>query len=49
LEYDYDLIILDVMLPSKDGFQIAKQLRKYKVNTPIIFLTAKDDLESKEI
>jgi len=49
LEYDYDIIILDVMLPSKDGFQIAKQLRKYKIFTPIIFLTAKDDLESKEI
>jgi len=48
LEYNYDLIILDVMLPEKNGFEIAKQLRKLKINTPIIFLTAKDDLESKE-
>jgi len=48
LEYDYDLIILDVMLPEKNGFLIAKDLRKLKVKTPIIFLTAKEDLESKE-
>jgi DNA-binding response OmpR family regulator len=36
------------MLPSKDGFSIARQLRQLKVQTPIIFLTAKEDLESKE-
>ena len=48
LDYDYDLIILDVMLPWKDGFQLAKQLRKLKIQTPIIFLTAKEDIESKE-
>jgi DNA-binding response OmpR family regulator len=48
LEHDYDLIILDVMLPSKDGFTLAKQIRRLKIQTPIIFLTAKEDLESKE-
>jgi len=48
LDYDYDLIILDVMLPWKDGFQLAKQIRKLKIQTPIIFLTAKEDIESKE-
>jgi len=48
IERKYDLIILDVMLPSKDGFSIAKQLRQLKIQTPIIFLTAKEDLESKE-
>jgi DNA-binding response OmpR family regulator len=37
------------MLPYKSGFEIAKELRKEKINTPIIFLTAKEDLESKEI
>jgi len=48
LEYNYDLIILDVMLPDKDGFSIAKQIRQLNVETPIIFLTAKEDLQSKE-
>ena len=48
IDWNYDLIILDVMLPSKDGFSIARQLRQLKVQTPIIFLTAKEDLESKE-
>ncbi len=48
LEYSYDLIILDIMLPSKNWFNIANQFRKLKIKTPIIFLTAKDDLESKE-
>ena len=45
---NFDLIILDIMLPSKDGFSIAKQLRQLKIQTPIIFLTAKEDLQSKE-
>mgnify|MGYP001773790816 CR=1 FL=1 len=44
----YDLYILDVMLPKKDWFQIAKELRESWNNSPIIFLTAKEDLESKE-
>ena len=48
IENKYDLIVLDVMLPSKDGFSIARQLRQLKIQTPIIFLTAKEDLESKE-
>jgi two-component system OmpR family response regulator len=37
------------MLPEKDGFQIAKEIREHDIKTPIIFLTAKDDLSSKEI
>ena len=48
LDYDYDVIILDVMLPEKNWFQLAKQIRNLKINTPIIFLTAKWDIESKE-
>jgi hypothetical protein len=36
------------MLPKKDGFEIAKELRENDDKTPIIFLTAKEDLESKE-
>ena len=44
----YDIFIFDVMLPKKDGFEIAKELRENDDKTPIIFLTAKEDLESKE-
>lgn len=43
----YDVIILDVMLPKMDGFQVAKQLRNEKVTTPIIMLTAKDNIDDK--
>lgn len=44
----YDLFIFDVMLPQKNWFEIAKDLRESWNNTPIIFLTAKEDIESKE-
>ena len=37
----WDLIILDVMLPQKDGFEVCKELRQKGINTPIIMLTAK--------
>jgi DNA-binding response OmpR family regulator len=37
----WDLILLDVMLPGRDGFQICRELRKSRVQTPIIVLTAK--------
>lgn len=42
LDADYDLFIIDVMLPGTDGFEIVSQLRKIK-QTPIIFLSAKSD------
>ena len=42
LEEDYDLIILDLMLPGVDGFEICKQVRERK-NTPIIMVSAKKD------
>jgi len=38
---DYDLCILDVMMPRKDGFSLAKDIRKQNTQVPIIFLTAK--------
>ena len=44
----YDLVITDVMLPSVDGFEIAKLLRLYDPQLPIILLTALDDYRSKE-
>lgn len=43
----YDLIILDVMLPKKDGFEILKELRKEKISSKIIMLTAKTTIEDK--
>lgn len=43
----YDVIVLDVMLPKKDGFSIVKELRASKINTPVIMLTAKDEVGDK--
>ena len=43
----YDVIILDVMLPLKNGFDVLKELRAEKITTPVLMLTAKSDLESK--
>lgn len=43
----YDLILLDVMLPNKDGFQILKKLRQERVEAPIIMLTAKSEIYDK--
>ena len=42
-----DLIILDVMLPKKDGLTLCRELRAKGVNTPILMLTAKDSVEDK--
>ena len=43
----YDLIILDVMLPKVDGFQVAQRLRAAHVSTPILMLTARDEVSDK--
>jgi len=43
----YDLILLDIMLPQKDGFQVCRDLRHKKVNTPILMLTARDAIEDR--
>lgn len=43
----YDIIILDVMLPGKSGFEIAKQARRHGIKTPILMLTAKGELDDK--
>lgn len=48
LRNKYDLFLFDVMLPHKTWFEIAKEIREEKIETPIIFLTAKEDMESKE-
>lgn len=44
---EYDLILLDIMLPIKDGMEVCKSLRKANIQTPIIMLTAKDSIEDK--
>lgn len=44
----YDLIISDIMMPKIDGFEFAKTVRKLNENIPILFLSARDDLTSKE-
>jgi DNA-binding response OmpR family regulator len=43
----YDLIILDIMLPKKDGIEVCQNLRLKRVNTPILMLTAKDTIEDR--
>ena len=43
----YDLIVLDIMLPKKDGFAVAKELRRAKIDTPILMLTARTETGDK--
>ncbi|MGA1790093.1 MAG: response regulator [bacterium] len=43
----YDLIILDLMLPDRDGLSVCETLRKSKIDTPILMLTAKSDIRDK--
>ena len=43
----YDLLILDVMMPGLDGYQVARQVRESRCITPILMLTAKSDLEDR--
>ncbi|MDE2399740.1 MAG: response regulator transcription factor [Patescibacteria group bacterium] len=44
---NYSLILLDVMLPSKDGFAICRELRARHIHTPVIMLTARGAIEDK--
>jgi two-component system, OmpR family, response regulator len=46
-EFEPDLIVLDVMLPDLDGFEIAKRLRAQGSRVPVLFLTARDALEDR--
>ncbi len=46
LHFDFDVIVLDVMLPGLDGFAVLKSLRAVK-NTPVIMLTARDGIEDR--
>jgi len=47
LEGAHDLVILDVMLPGLDGWQVLQELRRHGRETPVLFLTAKDHVEDR--
>ena len=47
LTENYDLILLDVMLPKKNGFDILRTIGQEKIKTPVIMLTAKSEIEDK--
>ncbi len=44
---DYDLIILDIMLPKKSGLEVLEELREWKDKTPVLILTARDSIKDK--
>ena len=44
---DYDAIVLDVMMPKLNGFDLARQVRRSRCTTPILMLTAKSELEDR--
>ena len=43
----YDLVILDIMLPKQNGYQVARNIRKKHISVPILMLTAKSDVEDR--
>lgn len=43
----YDVIVLDIMLPEKSGLEVCRDLRKQRINTPILMLTARDAVEDR--
>ncbi len=45
--YPYDLILLDILLPKKNGYEVIKELRNKKISSPVLMLTAKDAIEDK--
>ncbi|PEX83864.1 response regulator transcription factor [Bacillus cereus] len=45
--HEIDLVIMDVMLPGEDGYQITKKIKNLGLNIPIIFLSARNDIDSK--
>lgn len=44
---NYDLIILDIMMPILDGYQTVKKIREKNIDTPVLFLSAKSEVEDK--
>lgn len=48
LKNKYDIFIFDIMLPLLNGIDLLKEVKQNKIDTPVILLTAKEDLETKE-
>jgi heavy metal response regulator len=46
-DHPYDLIVLDVMLPRRDGFKVLKALREQRIGSPVLLLTARDSVHDK--
>ena len=44
---EYDIILLDIMLPKRDGFEVMESMRKKGIKTPVLFLTARDQIEDR--
>ena len=44
---DYDVVVLDLMLPGRSGFQVLRDIRSRKASLPVLILTAKDSLEER--
>jgi len=47
MEFDYDLVVLDLNLPGVDGFSVLKSLRQRKANLPVMILTARSRVEDR--
>ena len=48
-DYKYDLIILDIMLPKVDGLEVLRSIRRNKISTPVILLTAKSSIQDRVV
>lgn len=44
---DYDVIVLDVMMPDMDGFEVVRRMREKKVKVPVLMLTARDEVSNR--
>ena len=44
---EYDIILLDIMLPKRNGFEVMESMRKKGIKTPVLFLTARDEIEDR--
>ena len=47
MQFSYDVLILDIMMPEMDGLSVLKEVRKRGITTPTLFLTAKSDIEDR--